>query len=60
MHCSERERDAARLERDADDVCASFLLQRELFERGPDTRFEGEVSGVVGGGRLRPLRRRAR
>jgi ribonuclease R len=50
VHCSERERDATRIERDADSVCASFLLQRELFERGPDTRFEGEVSGVVGAG----------
>jgi ribonuclease R len=49
-HCSERERDASRTERDADSVCASFLLERELFERGPDTRFEGEVSGVVGAG----------
>ncbi len=49
-HCSERERDATRVERDADSACASFLLQRELFERGPDTRFEGEVSGVVGAG----------
>jgi ribonuclease R len=49
-HCSERERDATRLERNADSVCACFLLQRELFERGPDTRFEGEVSGVVGAG----------
>jgi ribonuclease R len=49
-HCSERERDATRTERDADSACASFLLKRELFERGPDTRFEGEVSGVVGAG----------
>jgi ribonuclease R len=49
-HCSERERDATRTERDADSVCACFLLQRELFERGQDTRFEGEVSGVVGAG----------
>jgi ribonuclease R len=49
-HCSERERDATRLERDADSVCACFLLERELFERGPDTRFDGEVSGVVGAG----------
>jgi ribonuclease R len=49
-HCSGRERDAARTERDADSVCACFLLERELFERGPDTRFEGEVSGVVGAG----------
>jgi ribonuclease R len=49
-HCSERERDATRLERDADSVCACFLLERELFERGTDSRFEGEVSGVVGAG----------
>ncbi|HEX6586030.1 MAG TPA: RNB domain-containing ribonuclease [Solirubrobacterales bacterium] len=49
-HCSERERDATRTERDADSVCASFLLERELFERGPGSRFEGEVSGVVGAG----------
>jgi ribonuclease R len=48
--CSERERDSTRIERDADSVCACFLLRRELFERGPDTRFEGEVSGVVGAG----------
>ena len=49
-HCSERERDATRTERDADSACASFLLQRELFDRGPEARFEGEVSGVVGAG----------
>jgi ribonuclease R len=49
-HCSERERDATRLERNADSVCACFLLERELFERGHDTRFEGEVSGLVGAG----------
>jgi ribonuclease R len=50
VHCSERERDATRLERDADSVCACFLLERELFDRGPDARFQGEVSGVVGAG----------
>jgi ribonuclease R len=50
VQCSERERDATRLERDADSVCACFLLERELFERGHETRFEGEVSGVVGAG----------
>jgi ribonuclease R len=49
-NCSERERDATRVERDADSVCAGFLLERELFERGRETRFEGEVSGVVGAG----------
>ncbi|MFI5026861.1 MAG: RNB domain-containing ribonuclease, partial [Solirubrobacterales bacterium] len=49
-HCSDRERDATRTERDADSICASFLLEHELFERGSGTRFEGEVSGVVGAG----------
>jgi ribonuclease R len=49
-HSSEREREAARLERDADDVCAAFLLERELFERGWESGFEGEVSGVIGAG----------
>ena len=34
----------------ADDVCAAFLLKRELFERGADATFEGEVSGVIGAG----------
>jgi ribonuclease R len=49
-HCSDRERDASRLERDADDICAAFLLERELFEHGWDRQFEGEVSGVIGAG----------
>lgn len=49
-HSSERERAAARLERDADDVCAAFLLERELTERGRDVALEGEVSGVIGAG----------
>jgi ribonuclease R len=50
VHCSQRERDSTRIERDADSICACFLLERELFERGPDARFEGAVSGVVGAG----------
>jgi ribonuclease R len=47
---SEREREATAVERDADRVCASFLLGRELFERGWKREFEGEVSGVIGAG----------
>ena len=47
---SEREREAAAVERDGDRVCASFLLGRELFERGWKRPFEGEVSGVIGAG----------
>ena len=27
------------IERDADDVCAAFLLERELFEAGPTATF---------------------
>jgi ribonuclease R len=48
--CSEREREVVRIERDADAVCASFLLERELFEAGWEREFEGEVSGLVGAG----------
>jgi ribonuclease R len=50
VHCSEREREAARAEHRADDVCAAFLLERELFESGWDKQFEGEVTGLVGAG----------
>lgn len=47
---SEREREAVRLERRADRVCAAFLLERDLFEHGWDRSFPGEVSGLVGAG----------
>lgn len=50
VHCSDSERDSMRIERDGDDICAAFLLQRELFERGQGTTFAGEVSGVIGAG----------
>jgi len=50
MNCSERERESSRLERDADDICAAFLLERELFEHGWEASFAGEVSGVIGAG----------
>jgi ribonuclease R len=50
QHCSERERDSAQIERDADRVCAAFLLERELAERGAETEFAGEVSGTVRSG----------
>jgi ribonuclease R len=47
---SEREREAIGVERDADRVCAAFLLGRELFEAGWKQAFDGEVSGVIGAG----------
>jgi ribonuclease R len=49
-HCSVRERESMRVERRADDVCAAYLLDRELLERGPRAVFEGEVSGVIRAG----------
>ena len=62
-HCSERERESMQVERRADDICAAFLLERELRERGaPPTcigplfgarcrsGFEGEVSGLIRAG----------
>jgi ribonuclease R len=47
---SARERESAVIERGADDVCAAYLLERELGERGLDAVFEGEVSGVIRAG----------
>jgi ribonuclease R len=38
------------LERDADDICFAFLLERELAHSGWERRFEGEVSGVIPAG----------
>jgi ribonuclease R len=49
-HSSECERESARIERDADDVCAAYLLRRELDERGVEAEFSGEVSGVIRSG----------
>jgi ribonuclease R len=48
--CSARERESAKIERGADDVCAAYLLERELRERGKDAVFEGEVSGLIRAG----------
>ena len=40
-----------KIERDADDVCRCFLLERRLFESGwEDTDFDGEVVSVIGAG----------
>jgi ribonuclease R len=47
---SARERDAMAVERAGDNVARCFLLARELFERGWERDFEGEVTGVIGAG----------
>ncbi len=49
-HCSDRERLAARIERRGDDVCLAFLLQQQLYERGWEEPFAGEVVGLIAGG----------
>jgi ribonuclease R len=50
VEASAREREAMTIERDADDVCLAFLLERKLFEEGPEARFEGEVVGLIAKG----------
>ena len=46
---SSAEREAMQIERDADDVCLAFLLQRVLSEADPrePPTFEGEVVGLI-------------
>ncbi len=48
--CSMRERDAAAIERAADDVARCFLLEAELFRGGWEREWAGEVIGVIGAG----------
>jgi ribonuclease R len=47
---SGRERDAMVIERDADDIARCFLLERELFEHGRETEFDGEIVSLIGAG----------
>ena len=49
-HSSLREREAAQVEYLADEICAAWLLDQELFELGWDHEFEGEINGVIGSG----------
>jgi ribonuclease R len=48
--CSERERDAMSIEREATDVARCFALERVLVEEGFDRRFPGEVTGLISAG----------
>lgn len=50
VQCSEREREAASLERRGDRICAAMLLQHEMRGGDPERVWSGEVSGVVPGG----------
>jgi ribonuclease R len=47
---SEREREAAALERKGDDVAACFRLEQVLLEGGYDQVFAGELTGLIAAG----------
>ena len=49
-HSSQAERDAMAIERDADDVCMAFLLERRLAEAGWELELDGEVVGLISKG----------
>jgi ribonuclease R len=49
-HTSAREREAAQVEYLADELCLAWLLDAELFERGWDEPWEGEIIGLIGSG----------
>ena len=49
-HASEREREAAKLEYLADDICLAWLLDKVLFERGWEEEWEGEITGIINSG----------
>jgi ribonuclease R len=50
QHLSEREREAALVEYQADEICLAWLLDQALFERGWEEPWEGEIIGVIGSG----------
>jgi ribonuclease R len=49
-HASAREREAADVEYLADALCAAWLLDKVLFERGWEELFTGEIVGLIGSG----------
>jgi ribonuclease R len=49
-HTSETERAATDVEYRADEICAAWLLELTLFERGWEEAFQGEVIGIIPSG----------
>jgi ribonuclease R len=47
---SEREREAMKIERDADDVAACFHLEGRLYDEGFEQELAGEVVGLIAAG----------
>jgi ribonuclease R len=48
--CSVREREAVKIERDADDMARCYALERVLYEDGWEQVFVGEVTGLISAG----------
>jgi ribonuclease R len=49
-HTSSREREAAQVEYLADELCLAWLLESELFGRGWDEPWDGEIVGAISSG----------
>ncbi|HKP18384.1 MAG TPA: RNB domain-containing ribonuclease [Gaiellaceae bacterium] len=49
-HTSAREREAAATEYQADEICLAWLLEAQLFDRGWEEPWSGEIIGVIPSG----------
>ena len=49
-HTSTKEREATQIEYLADEICLAWLLESELYERGWEKPYDGEVIGVIPSG----------
>ncbi|HYZ18819.1 MAG TPA: RNB domain-containing ribonuclease [Gaiellaceae bacterium] len=49
-HTSLQEREAAQVEWRADEICLAWLLEAELYDRGWEDPFDGEIIGVIPSG----------
>ena len=49
-HTSTNEREATQIEYLADEICLAWLLESELYDRGWEKPYDGEVIGVIPSG----------
>jgi len=49
-HTSHTERDIAKIEYEANEICLAWLLSARQRVEGPDERFTGEISGLIDAG----------
>jgi ribonuclease R len=49
-HASLIEREAGKIEFQADEICLAWLLDRRQRAEGPDERFSGEITGLIDSG----------